>query len=167
MKVFMATAVLLLCVLTVVAVPHHQRLDDSNTLNTLFQTYRRFFTEPSDITSVGLRVLYFAVGILGVLSAFYPAVLIPLLRWVSASDGNGRNTLLVLGGLACAVGAVGNMWMMLVLNLNVGTYGAGQSNKVTLIAWCIPLWQLGAALLSVTAGLSSAALSKMARLAGG
>jgi hypothetical protein len=150
--------------------PHHRRQENSFYDCSLGEIYGKLLRDESDIFSPELispRIIVFLLfGCAGIAAAFYPAIFVLLVRWVSAPVGQNGGALFVFGGLIAAAGVFANFVAMIVSHLNLGPGSGTSSGEVTPFFWIIPLFQLLFAFASFAMGVSAHMAGWTSRLLG-
>ncbi len=98
--------------------------------------------------------LLLLAGLIAVASAFYPVLLVVMMRWISPTQTPGRSALYVLGGLAICAGAIVNFFFIILSHMN---FAFGTPNTVrdqTVFTWMIPALQALAGIFSIAIGVS-------------
>ena len=143
--------------------PHHRRDEIGFKPATLGQFFYEFFRELPEIIS--RSALWFAMlGIAGIVSSFYPAILILMTRWASPAAGQPGGDLFILGGLIAAIGTVVNFIAILISHVSFGFGGAISTGEKTAFWWILPLFQLIFAAVSFAIGCSATCFSWLSRL---
>ena len=156
----MKTILIFLFVLAICAglfffAPHHQRTDDPFKPSTLAELYRGFFKDSPEVTGPSV-MLFLMLGVVGMATAFYPALFVALARWAIPAAGQPAGALFVFAGLLAVVGALSNFVAILVSHMSFGFGGGGDSTRyLTSFCWIIPLFQLIFALGSLAVGCST------------
>jgi hypothetical protein len=143
----------LVCGMLFFLVPHHRRGSVSGKRYTLAEIYRELL---SDIPAwLQPRTQFFVFhGLAGVLSAFYPLLLVAIARGLGPNlSAEMRGTLIVAGGI-CVVGAIANVTVMVISAMTFGFGISSSSHKETVYFWIIPIFQAAFALMSIAIGVS-------------
>src|SRR5262249_53478697 len=109
-------------------------------------------------------LLFLLLGLAGIASSFYPAILVLMTRWAAPAAGQPGGELFILGGLVAAAGAFANFVAILVSHMSFGFGGGGATRGETAFCWILPLFQLAFAAASVTIGCSAACSGWFGRL---
>jgi hypothetical protein len=144
---------LIACVVAIV-VPHHVYKPDSFKKNTLAAIYVDMYREIPRTRMAriwGFLILYS----IGVVSSFYPAILVAMLRWVVPTASGTGGLWFVGGGLSALVGAAVNLLLILLSHVNFAWGGSSSTKDQTIFAWLLPLSQAVVAILSIVVGFSA------------
>jgi hypothetical protein len=106
------------------------------------------------------------LGVVGLTTAFYPAIFVALARCAFPIAGQPAGALFVFGGLLAAVGAMANFIGILVLHMSFGFGTGGSSRDETPFCWIIPSFQLLFAVGSFAVGCSATVTGWMSKLLG-
>ena len=152
-------AMLLLCGGLFFVAPHHRRRENSFHPCTLGGIYGDFVSSIPELQTprIGMILL---LGLAGIVAAFYPVLLVILVRWK-----HDAGAIFVLLGIVALLGAVVNFIAMLVSHMTFG-FGASTSNDETAFIAVIPLVQAAFAVASIVIGASSACAGSAGRIVG-
>ena len=134
--------------------PHHRRNEDTFKACTLGEIYQQLFSAAPEVTSPGAAFVLL-LGVTGVVTAFYPALLVALAGWCSSSTGQPGGALFVFGGLTALVGAVVNFIAIIASHLSLGWGTGGSTGDETPFCWIIPLVHLVFGMVSFGVGCSA------------
>lgn len=138
------------CVFFFFFAQHHVREEHSFKACTLSEIYGELFTEISSPTATRLGVILL-LALAGVATAFYPALLVLLVRYATNAAG-----WLVFAGVIALIGAGVNFFAMILSHTTFGFGGSTSgSDTVTVSFWLILAFQTAFALTSIVLGAVS------------
>lgn len=166
MKIAIILIVLtIICAALFFLAPHHVRSPDSTGAFTLFEIFSEGIGSFSDLQTSNALLLAMAT-MASLLSVFYPVALAAMLRWRPPAAGDAGGPLFVICGVLEALAAIVNWIAMLVSQMSFGFGGGSTLAPETAFFWIIPLFQIGAAAISIAVGVSAALASRAVRAVG-
>jgi hypothetical protein len=139
--------------------PHHRRRAELFKPTTMAGIYRDFFEAAVEHFRPDMQVMLL-LGLAGMLAAFYPALLVAMVRWVRPGMA-----WFVVAGIVATIGVVANFLAMLISHVNFGG-GRSSDSDVTPFFWLILAFQGAFALASIVIGASGTCAGVAARFLG-
>jgi hypothetical protein len=151
---------LLICGGLFFAAPHHRRRENSFQPCTLGGIYGDFVSSIPELQTPRIGMILF-LGLAGIVAAFYPVLLVVLVRWKSDAGA-----IFVLCGIVALLGAAVNFIAMLVSHMSIGFGSSSSSGDETWFIVIIPLVQAAFAVVSIVIGVSGACAGWASRIVG-
>jgi hypothetical protein len=117
--ILISLVVLAICAGLFLFAPHHRRTSDPFKLSTLAELYRGLFADAQEVTRPGIA-LFLLFSVMGLATAFYPAIFVGFTRWAFPAPGQPAGALFVLCGLVTIVGAFANFAAIFVSHMSFG-----------------------------------------------
>jgi hypothetical protein len=145
--------VLALCAALFFVAPHHRSRDNPFHPRTLAGLYWDLFGDIPELLERG-KIGFLLLALAGIATCFYPALMVLMVRFVTAGDQRRGGGMFVLAGLVVLAGAMANFIAMLVSGMTFG-FGVSNSKDQTVFIALIPLFQIAFALASIAIGVSA------------
>jgi len=141
------------CLLLFFVAPYARRKESSTKRYTLAAMYGDLFHELPSMKKAKIE-FFLPMACAGILSSFYPALMLVIIRVGGQQSLNGARMFILLPAIVSLLGVVVNVLVMLLSQLNFG-FGGSQKRNETVIFWVILAFQATFAIFGIAAAISA------------